>query len=423
MMKNGGSKIRTRGDLFAALDVGTSKVVCFIAKIGDDGRPKVVGIGHQVSHGVKSGVVIDMDAAEKSIRATVEAAEQMAGETIGSVVVSLSAGEPQSKLINFEVSIAGHQIGDMDLRRVLDPTWIDHQHGEERKLIHAIPISYSIDGDKGVVDPRGMFGDRLGVDLHSITASSTAVRNLRTAISRCHLDVEAEVIAPYASGLGVLIEDETELGCTLIDMGGGSTTISVFYDGHLVHTDCLRVGGMHITNDIARGLSTTVAHAERIKTLFGHALPAPSDDQEVIRVPLVGEQEGSSGENQVPRSMLTGIIRPRVEETIELVRSRLEASGFSELIGRHVVLTGGASQLVGVPEIVAQMLDKQVRMGRPVGVNGLAAATGGPAFSTGAGLLKFICEKQAEWPLAAQRPKQEASSPLGKLGNWFRDYF
>ncbi len=422
-MKNDVSKIKPRGNLIAALDVGTSKVCCFIARLGENGTPQVIGIGHQVSHGVRSGVITDMDAAEASIRSAVEAAEQMAGETVSRVIVGLNAGEPESKLINFEISIAGHQIGDMDLRRVLDPTWIDHQHSEDRKLIHAIPISYSIDGDKGVHDPRGMCGERLGVDLHSITASSTAVRNLRTCITRCHLDVEAEVVTPYASGLGVLVEDETELGCTLIDMGGGSTTISVFYEGHLVHTDCLRVGGMHITNDIARGLSTTVAHAERIKTLFGSALPSPSDHQEVIRVPLVGE-EGDHGENQAPRSMLTQIIRPRVEETIELVKARLDASGFSDLIGRHVVLTGGASQLTGVREIVAMMLDKQVRMARPTGINGIAEAMGGPAFATCSGLLKFAYKKQTELSLVGDpSQKPEHHSPLGKLGNWFRENF
>jgi len=422
MKRKNGSKIRMKNGIVAALDVGSSKVTCFIAKPGSDGKPEILGIGQRLSNGVKSGIIVDMDAAEASIRAAVEAAEHMAGETVDSVFVALNAGDPTSRRIHFEIALDGHQISESDVRRVLDPEALNEEEPADRQLIHAIPISYSIDGNGGVKDPVGIFGNRLGVNLHRVTAGTAAIRTLETCISRCHLKVDAEVVTPYASGLGCLVDDEMDLGVTLIDLGGGTTTISVFMEGQLVHTDSIRIGGMHVTNDIAKGLSTSVNHAERIKTLFGSALPSQYDDHEVIKVQMIGEEE-SHAANQVPRSMLVGIIRPRIEETLELVRSRLEASGFAKLTGRHVVLTGGGSQLTGVREMVGLMLDKQVRLGRPSGVKGLAESTGGGAFSTGVGLLKFALDKQPDFPLPMAEQAKIADSPLGKLGNWIRQNF
>jgi cell division protein FtsA len=420
-MRKNAVKGKPRTGTVAALDVGSTKVCCFIARLGDLG-PRVIGIGHQVSHGVRGGVVVDMEAAEASIRAAVEAAEHMAGETVNEVVVSLTAGQPESRLISFEVSIAGHQISEADLRRVLDPNWLGEQQPADRRLIHSIPISFSIDGNRGVRDPRGMYGDRLGVNLHTVTAASSTVRNLATAVSRCHLLVDAEVCGSFAAGLGCLVPDEIDLGATVIDMGGGTTTLAVFYEGELVHVDNVPVGGQHVTSDIARGLSTTLGAAERVKTLFGSAIPSPADDREVIKVQLVGEEDDNEAA-QVPRSMLVGIIQPRVEETFELVRQRLESSGFDRVAGRHVVLTGGASQLTGVPELAARMLGKQVRVGRPHGFSGLAEATAGPAFSACAGLLRFAAEKTGDWMAPALRPAEVPKGPLGKLGVWLRENF
>lgn len=412
-------KGKTRSGLVAALDVGTTKICCFIARTGGEGGPEVIGIGHQISNGLRGGVVVDMDAAEAAIRAAVETAEQMSGQHIEQVVVNLSGGQPQSRRISFEVALAGHQIDDTDLRRVLDPSWLHQQQPHDRKLIHAIPISFSIDGNRGVHDPRGMVGERLGVDLHVVTVASGTARNLASCIGRCHLNVGTEVVAPYAAGLGCLVEDELRLGSAVVDMGGGATGLAVFYEGEMIHVDSVPVGGSHVTNDIARGLSTTVANAERIKTLFGSAKPSARDDTEFVRVPLVGEEEEQEA-HQVPRSDLVRIIEPRIEETIELVRQRLEASGVERLTGRHLVLTGGASQLPGVREMFAEMLDKQVRIGRPVGIAKLAESTAGPAFATGAGLLRYALEKERSWPNALMRQAEIPHGLLGRLGAWLK---
>ncbi len=276
---------------------------------------------------MKNGAIVDMDAAEASVRAAVGAAEEMAGANVNAVNVALSGPVFKSRLVAYDIGISGHEIGDQDLRKILDANRLASELPEDQEIVHSIPVGYSIDGNRGVRDPRGMFGDRLGVNLHVVTASINAIRNIDTCLHRCHLEVEGRVVAPYASALSALVEDEMKLGVTLIDMGGGTTSIAVFFDGELVHADCIPIGGASVTNDIARGLSTPVQHAERMKTLYGNCMPSPSDDLEVIKVPLIGEEQ--TGEtNPVPRSMLVGIIRPRIEETFELVRDHLHAAGF-----------------------------------------------------------------------------------------------
>lgn len=420
-MSNNGNNGKPRNGLVAALDVGTTKVCCLIARRGTEGA-RVIGIGHQISHGVRGGSIVDMDAAEASIRATVEAAEQMAGENIRQVVVGISGGAPESRLIAYDVAIGGHEIGDADLRRVLDPGPYLAELPDDRELVHAIPVGYSIDGTRGVRDPRGMVGQRLGVNLHLVTAAASTSRNLATCVTRCHLDVESRVVAPYASALACLAEDEAQLGVTHIDMGGGSTSIAVYFDGELVHVGAVPVGGEHVTRDIARGLSAPIAHAERMKTLYGSTMPSPSDDREMLRIPLIGEEDAGES-NQVPRSMLVRIIRPRLEEIFEMTRAHLEVAGFDKVAGRRVTLTGGASLLPGVAELAAMILDKKIRLARPKPLDGLAEAVSGPAFSTCAGLLTHALNNPAEAQTSAYRPMEEPSSRLGRFGQWFRENF
>lgn len=418
---------KTRSGLVAALDIGSSKVCCFVARIGDAPSRlptpsiRVCGIGHQVSRGVKAGKIVDLDQLEASILNAVHAAEKMAGETLRSVIVNLSGGTPASQTIGVEVSISGHEVGDTDMRRVLDQ-WRGLDEADDRDLIHTIPVGFAIDGANGINDPRGMFGQTLGAHLHVVTAATGAVKTLSTVIERCHLNVDALVISPYASGLAALVEDEMDLGVTVVDMGGGTTTLAVFFDGSVVHTDCIPVGGQHVTSDIARGLSTPVLAAERIKTLYGCATPSPLDDQEMIDVPPIGEEDHSQP-NHVSKSLLVGIVRPRIEETFELVRSRLEASGFDKVAGRRVVLTGGASQLPGVRELAQLVLDKQVRMGRPTRVQGLAEAAGGPAFATCAGMLVYAANPHIDTPLLASLPDPDSAGLFGRVGSWLREHF
>ena len=427
-MKNGRLNTRVRTGLVAALDVGTTKVCCLIARAdgerGPDGvqKPRIVGIGHQVSSGMRKGAVVDLDLAESSIRAVVEAAEQMAGENIDRVIVNLGGGRHRSRLIAYEISIAGHEIGDADIRRVLDPANMDGEKTEDREFIHTIPVGYTVDGTRGVIDPRGLFGERLGVNTHIISALRGPLRNLETAVSRCHLAVEAIVVSPYASALGCLSDDEKKMGVTCIDMGGGTTSVAVFFDGELVHAQVLPLGGEHVTNDISRGLVTPLIHAERMKTLYGNALPSASDDEQVIQVPLMGDDPMDEG-STVPRSMLVSIVRPRVEEIFEQLRDRLAESGFDKVAGRGLVLTGGASQLGGVAELASRLLDKQVRLGRPLAMTGMPEAAAGPTFATCRGLLHYGLGHGAKEADIDDCAGAQPRGRMGRIGQWLRENF
>jgi cell division protein FtsA len=408
---------RARGGVIAVLDIGTTKMCCFIAR-HETPLPRIVGIGHQISRGIKNGVITDIEAASQAILTTVHAAEQMAGEHLTEVVVNLSGGFSASRIVKTEINLNGREVSDANMRRVLEQGFRIREPAE-RAIIHSVPVGFAIDGGRPVRDPRGMYGHKLAVNVHVVTAESAAVRNVANCLGRCRLEIAAVVASPYASGLATLVEDESELGVTVIDMGGGTTTIGVFFDGNLVFADSIPVGGSHVTNDIARGLTTPIAHAERMKALYGSAIPSAADEREMITVPLVGEEEDHA--NHVPKSLLVGIISPRLEETFELVRERLESSGFDKIAGRHIVLTGGACQLPGTRELAGLILDKQIRVGRPARVDGLAESTAGPAFATAVGLIHFALAEHAE-PQRRGRPRAEEPSGLfGRIGGWLRE--
>lgn len=418
---------KPRAGLLAALDVGTTKVACFVARLGADGTARVVGVGHQPMRGMRGGAIVNLEEARDAVVNAVHAAEQMADETVRGVVVNLACGRPHSEIHAVEIPLNGHEIGAQELKRVLDQGR-RFQAGDHREMIHSIPVGFRIDGTRGIRDPRGMFGDRLGVDMHVVSADTGPVRTLATCIESCHLSVESFVMSPFAAGLSVLVEDELELGATVIDMGGGTTSLAIFEDGEVVFTDAVPVGGMHVTTDIAHGLSTPRAAAERMKVLYGSALTAPGDDDAVIDVPQIGADEHDLP-NHMPRSLLTGIIKPRLEETFELLRSKVEASGFGRSAGRRVVLTGGASQLGGVRDLAASIMDRQVRLGRPKRHQGLAESATGPAFATCAGLLTFGVQKQEDNgmgrfdALVNAARVEERRGMFTRLGTWLHEHF
>ncbi|AAL51765.1 MULTISPECIES: cell division protein FtsA [Brucella] len=425
-----GRKVR----LLTVLDVGSSKVSCVIARLrpheggallpGRTHRMEVLGIGHQRSRGVKSGVIIDLDAAEQSIRLAVDAAERMAGLTVDSLIVNISAGRLKSETFTASVNLGGHEVEQTDIRRVL-AAGAKQALAAERHLVHSLPVGYTLDGERGIREPLGMLGDSLGVDMHVLTADAAPLRNLELCINRCHLSVEAIVATPYASGLAALVGDEAEMGAACIDMGGGTTTISVFSEGKFIHADAVAIGGNHVTMDVARGFSTRMEDAERLKVMYGSALPSAADDRDLISVPPIGDDERDVP-NQYPRSVLTRIIRARVEETLELVRDRLNQSGLGHIVGKRVVLTGGASQLPGMPEAARRILARNVRIGRPLGIAGLPEAAKGAAFAATVGLLIYPQVAGIE-----ERSVKAASSGLmtgtggriQRVGQWLRESF
>ena len=387
---------------------------------------RLLGYGFGVSAGLKGGVVVDMDAAEAGIRTAVEKAERHAGIAVHSVSVNVSTRSLRSQHMTVQTEFATGEVADRDLTRVMASSLSELAQPEDA-IIHAIPINYSVDGEHGIRDPRGMFGSRLGVDMHFVLAGIGPLRNLAHTVERCHLRINSATVSSYAAGTAVLTDDEKDLGVTVIDMGAGITTVGVFRDNTLVHVDALPVGGQSVTNDIARGLVTPMEAAERIKFIYGSALHGADDDHFMVPCPPMGAQDEL---HYQPKSLLTSIVRSRVEETFEIIANRIADAGLESYSGRRIVLTGGGSQLNGVPEVAELVFNKRVRIGKPVGIMGLKETLSGPDFAVAAGILKgrFLENEEAiSGPpdLSGRRYRQRRYSggTMGRSLQWLKENF
>jgi cell division protein FtsA len=422
-----------RSALVAALDIGSSKVACLIARLRPHGPQQVltrrshaievVGFGHTGARGMKAGGVINLAQAEEAIRQAVDSAERMASVEIESVVLSISSGRLAGELFAADVEIVGSGVAEGDIARVL-AAGSRHSQRDGRAVLHSLPVGYSIDGADGIRDPRGMLGGRFGVDMHVATTDIAAARNLMLAVERCHLAVEAMVASPYVAGLSVLADDEADLGAAVIDMGAGTTTMAAFVDGRFVHLQGFALGGQHVTMDIARGLNARITDAERIKTLYGSVLSGGSDERDMIAVPPISEDERESAQF-VSRATLVHIVKPRAEEILEMVRDRLAACAFAAEPRGRVVLTGGASQLAGLPDLAARILGRPVRIGRPLGIAGLPDAAKGAAFAVAAGLLVYPQAAHLEHFEARRKryPVTGTGGYFAQVGRWLRESF
>ena len=414
-----------RERLFAALDVGSSKVCCLIGRIGSEGLLHVLGMGHRMSHGLKHGAVSDRDATERALSATVDQAERVAGETVNDVIVSISAGELRSQISEESVPLNDDAIDRRDLNAALEAAAEGRPVDTDRE-IHAFPAAYALDGRYGVKAPLGMYGNRLGVALHTVKAPSGPARNLETCVAGAHLQFNRFIASPYASGLATLIEDERTIGTACIDIGAGTTDISVWAEGAMVHVDVIPFGGEDLTEAIARELVTPVDHAERLKTLYGAASTSLCGEREYVDVVRLGRPGGDAASERLPRHYLPGILIPELEMLFEQVRQRLRASGFDGMAGRQVVLTGGTAQLQGIEDLARSILDKQVRVGHPRRLAGLAPAAQTPAFATAAGLLLHALEAPDDVDETAiiRRPALAGgSSSVGAMWRWVKEHF
>lgn len=416
-------KKRPKNSVIAAIDIGSAKTACLIAQVTDDnGSAEVIGFGHVASKGVKSGTIIDLKETEKSVKDAVNAAESMAEKTMGGfplrdVVMSIPSTYTKSSRANATISIRGQEIEQSDINNALislEEKELDDDHA----VIHSIPVAYAVDGHSGVENPIGMHAETLKVDMHCVKAEVSALRNVISVAESHHLEVDCLCIAPYAAGLASLVKDERDMGCLVIDMGAGVTSYAVFYQGSMIHAGAIPVGGSHVTNDLAAGLNTPFQDAERLKVLYGSCASAMSDSNETIDVPTLGE-DSNIHDHQVPRATLVNIIRPRVEEIFEMIRGEIDVNGMDGFTGGRVVLTGGACQLSGIRDLAGAMLNKQVRVGKPVSLAGLPEMASGPEFAKTAGLIHYACERMDEQP---RLDDAETSLPLWpRLMQWLRD--
>ena len=339
-----------------------------------------------------------------------------------SVVISVSAGRIGSELYTATVNVAGSAITDGDIANVLTAGSY-HSVRDGRLLLHSLPIGYSLDGVRGVSEPRGMLAREFGVDMHAATCDIAAARNLMLTVERCHLAVETMVAAPYVAGLSAMADDEADLGAALVDMGAGTTTAAVFSSGRFIHADSFALGGQHVTMDLARGLNTPIAEAERIKVLHGSVIGGSSDERDMISVPRADDDEREPPQF-ASRASLVRIIKPRVEEILEMVRDRLAGSPFAAQPRSRVIFTGGASQLTGLPELAANILNRPVRIGRPLGISGLPEATKGPAFAVATGLLVYPQAAHLEhFEPRRTRHLMTGTGYIARVGRWLRESF
>jgi cell division protein FtsA len=367
--------------------------------------------------------VVDLVEVEEMARQAIDIAENMAGVQLESAVVSLSGGRPGSERFVANIELAGGAVTDGDIVRVLGAA-SRHSVRDGRAVLHSLPISYALDAAAGIREPRGMLGHRFGVDMHMVTADVATVRNLMLTVERSHLTIEAMVASPYMAGLAVLADDEADLGAVCIDMGAGTTTLAVFSGGRFVHADGFALGGHHVTMDLARGLNTRVQDAERIKAIYGSVLSGGSDERDMITVPPVGDDEREPPQF-VSRAALVRIIKPRVEEILEMVRDRLAKSPFAAEPRGRVVLTGGASQLSGMADLAARILKRPVRIGRPLGLAGLPDAAKNPAFAVAAGLLVYPQAAHLEHfePRRTRQLMTGTGGYIARVGQWLRESF
>lgn len=382
-------------EIFTSLDIGSSKISCVISKVEAKVNSKgeispylhILGVGHHISNGIKGGAIIDLEALEETILNSIQSAEQAAGLNIKELYVSIPANSAKSHNLHSEIYLGNTPVNNSHIKRLLNH---NNSLADNRYAIHVIPTSYILDSIKGIRDPKGMIGEKLGVNLHIVSAPLTFIRNLTTCVGRCHIDVKGFVASAYAAGLSTLVEDELDLGVTVIDMGAENTTLASFYEGNLINIDNIPIGGKNVTHDIARGLAIPVAQAERLKTLYGTILPSRSDDNEMVTIIPVGEDETEN--HQIPKNLLFRIIRARIEEIFEHVNDRIKIASVDPLVFQRIVLTGGTSHFSGMRDFAHDSMKKQVRLGFPSDIYGNNTISKNPIYSTSVGLLEYALQ-------------------------------
>ena len=373
------------------LDVGTSKIAVIVGEALDDGGLDVIGIGLAESHGIRRGVVVNLEAAVESIKKAIEEAELTGGVEIDSVHLGLSAAHVKAFNSRGVVAVAGknREITSEDVRRAIDAAKaVALPSG--REIVHVLPQDFVVDEQDGIGAPIGMTGARLEVNVHVVTGSASSTQNIVACVNRAGVAVIDTVLEQLAAAESVLTSDEKELGVALVDIGGGTTDYAIFERGSLWHTGVVALGGGHFTNDIAVGLRTPIPEAEKTKRRAGCALAALVDEDETIEVASVGGRQP----RVMARRILAEVLQPRAEEILHQLWDEIRHAGYERSLHSGIVLTGGGGILDGMPEIADQIFDLPIRRGCPVGVGGLTDHVNSPAFATAVGLVMYARRNQ-----------------------------
>lgn len=402
--------------MIVGLDIGTSKVVAIVGQSKADGTLEIIGIGSQPSHGIKRGVVVDIEATVRSIQRAVQEAELMAGCEIHSVYVGIAGSHVSSTNSHGIVGIRDREVLPSDVERVIDAARAVAMPADQ-KVLHVLPQEYVVDSQDGVREPAGMSGVRLEARVHLVNCAVNAAQNIEKCVRRCNLQVETLILEQLASSYSVLTEDERELGVCLVDIGGGTTDIAIFTDGAIRYTANIAVAGDHVTNDIAMALRTPKQHADEIKMKYACALTSMVGADETIQVPSVGERPPRT----LSREVLARVVEPRYEEIYSLILAEIKRSGFHDLIPGGIVLTGGSSKMEGAIELAEEVFHMSVRQGVPRGVAGLTDVVSNPIYATSVGLLLYAQRMEQEDNFNLE---VEETVPLfERVKTWFKNTF
>lgn len=373
-----------KDSIVVGLDIGTTKICALVGELAEDGSIDIRGIGTSPSHGLRKGVVVNIESTVSSIKRAVLEAQTMANHQINAVFAGIAGGHIRGINSHGIVAVRDHEVSQDDIDRVIDAAKavaipID------REVIHVLPQEYLIDDQDGIKEPLGMSGVRLECKVHIVTGAVTSAQNIVKCAQRCDISVSDIVLEQLASSYAVLSEDEKELGVALIDIGGGTTDIAIFLNGSIQHTSVIAIGGQHFTNDIAIGLRTPQESAEIIKKRYGTASTKSDYLDEVIEVPSIGNRP----DRMLKRKILAEILEPRVRETFEMIAHEIGRVRLTELLTSGIVITGGSSLLPGMVEIAEEVLGLPVRLGIPRGVGGLMDVVKSPIYATAVGLVLY----------------------------------
>jgi cell division protein FtsA len=410
---------RDDGRLVVGLDIGTSKVLAIVGEISPMGQVEVIGVGHHPSRGMKKGVVVNIESTVQSIQRAVEEAELMGGCQIHSVYAGIAGSHINSFNSHGIVAIKDKEVNPGDVQRVIEaaralaiPT--------DQKVLHVLPQEFVIDKQDGVREPIGMCGVRLEAKIHIVTGAVSAAQNIIKCVRRCGLEVDEIILEQLASSTAALTDDEKELGVCLVDIGGGTTDICVFTEGAIRHTAVIPIAGDQVTNDIAVALRTPTQHAEEIKQRYGCALTELARRDETIEVPSVGERPP----RKLSRQTLAEVVEPRIEELYGLVLAELRRSGFEEVIGSGIVLTGGSAKMEGMIDLAEEVFHMPVRLGVPQYVGGLTGVIQNPIYATGVGLvLHGARSKESRYYADHIKPPVGLRGVFTRTRSWFQGNF
>ena len=398
----------------ALIDLGSSKVMCLVLSLTDTNKTnsfsdsksqqgvafRVVGASTTKSRGVRYGEIYEMREAESAIRTVIQRAQKMAGCLIENVFLTFSSGSQNSTLISSSIEFSQKEVSETDIGHALSNLNLVYDD-LKREIIHALPVNFSIDDKHGSMDPTGISGSKLSVDVNTVSIQSDIIKNIVSCLNKCDLSLAGIAIAPYLSGLSSLLEDEMQLGVVCIDLGAASSSVSIFFRKNLIFSGSIRIGGQHITSDIMQAFQISFLAAERLKVLHGGLLPTNTDDRETIELPE-SNTDLYTDRRTITKSELLGVIRPRVEEIFDSLRSILDQSNFEFLPGQKIVLTGGGSKLENILDFTSTFLGKSTRVAMPMRIQGLPASAHGPEAAAVIGLALNIAQPQDEvWDFRA----------------------